>query len=314
MKLTFLGTASALPSPTRNVTALALGFDQRRGWWLFDCGEGTQHQLLRAPLSPARLDKLFVSHLHGDHCFGIPGLLCTRAMNGATERVDLYGPPGLAAYVASFEATTLTAFPFEVAVHELSHGDRVTDEELTVRAVGVRHAEPAPTLAWVVEEAPIPGRLQVERLRELGVDAGPLYGELKGGATVTTPDGREISGADFVDPPREGRTLALVFDAMDASAIADVARDPAILVHEATYLERTDAHLAEKNRHSTAAAAGRLATRIGARRLALHHFSPRYETGSADPGIADLVAEAAAHFDGEVVAARDLLELAIPLD
>ena len=249
MKITFLGTSAAIPSLRRNVSALALQFDQRREWWLFDCGEGTQQQLLKAGLSLAAIERIFISHLHGDHCFGLVGLLATRGMMGGV------------------------------------------------------------TLAFVVEEKDRQGHFKLEEAQALGIPPGPIYARLKRGEKFTLPDGREIDGATLVEPPRKGRKLALVFDAKDASGVQPFAQGAELAVHEATYAE-ADANLAEQNGHSTAAGAARFARAIGAKRLILTHFSPRYDQRAEDGiCIADLVREAEAEFaGGSVLAAKDFMQ------
>jgi ribonuclease Z len=310
MRIIFLGTAAALPTLTRNVSAIALVPEGRSSWWLFDCGEATQHQLLRSPLSAARLERVFISHLHADHCFGLPGLLCTRAMQGSRAPLFIYGPPGIQAFIDGVIATTATHLPYPLHYTEaVATMPLLDDGELAATAVVVEHI--ATTLAFVLSEHPRPGRLAIEKLQPLGLGGGPLYGRLQRGERVTLADGRVIDGKDFTGPPRPGRRVVIVADTSDASAVAGHGTGADLLIHEATYLEHRDAALAVKNRHATAAAAARLATRLGARRLALTHFSPRYESGGSLT-LAALAHEAAELFAGELIMAHDLLELGLP--
>ncbi|HLX62297.1 MAG TPA: MBL fold metallo-hydrolase, partial [Planctomycetota bacterium] len=135
MKLTFLGTAAGAPTLRRNVSALALQFDQRREWWLFECGEGTQHQLMKSELSLAPLRRIFISHLHGDHCFGLMGLLASRGLSGGTEPIDLYGPPGIADYIDAIRRTTGTRVAYPLEIHEIAaDGQIMEDDEYRVFA------------------------------------------------------------------------------------------------------------------------------------------------------------------------------------
>jgi ribonuclease Z len=313
VKITFLGTSSAVPTRNRNVSALALQFDQRPDWWLLDCGEGTQHQVMRSPLTLARLRRIFISHLHGDHCFGLMGLLATRGLQSGSSPVDVYGPVGLRDYVQSIQRTTGVNFQYPVQVIELAQsGVFFEDDEYMVRAVQVPHA--GLTFSFIVDEKPQAGRFRIEEALRLGIAPGPVFARLKNGERVTLPDGRLIDGATLVEPPRAGRKLALVCDTTDASAIIPFAQDADFLLHEATYLARTDSEAARLHRHATAAMAGALAARIRAKRLALTHFSPRYdgfEPGA--PRVADLVAEARQAFGSEaVVAAADFMSIEIP--
>ena len=308
MKLTFLGTSAAIPSLRRNVSALALQFDQRREWWLFDCGEGTQQQIMKASMSLAAIERIFISHLHGDHCFGLVGLLATRGMMGGVTPVHLYGPPGLSDFVASIQRTTGTRFAFALEIHEYEvDGPMAEDAEYRAYAARVIHG--GVTLAFVVEEKDRQGHFKLEEAQALGIPPGPIYARLKRGEKFTLPDGREIDGATLVEPPRKGRKLALVFDAKDASGVQPFAQGAELAVHEATYAE-ADANLAEQNGHSTAAGAARFARAIGAKRLILTHFSPRYDQRAEDGiCIADLVREAEAEFaGGSVLAAKDFMQ------
>lgn len=316
MRVTFLGTSAAMPTTRRNVSAIALQFDDKSDWWLFDCGEATQHQLLRAQAAPSRLERIFVSHLHGDHCFGLPGLLCSRAMQGSTAPITLHGPEPLDDFIDAVIRTTTTSFPFEVHVEAIAPTETFprkvyADARHEVTAVAVPHV--GLTLAFLIKELPLAGRFDAARARELGVPPGPAFGQLTRGEAYTTADGRVVQPDEVVGPPRPGRLIAVVSDAGDASAIAPHAAGADLLIHEATYAD-AEQLLARKHGHSTATDAARLAATIGARHLALTHFSPRYETRSSGdaPGLGALADEAAAHFDGPITLARDHEQLEIP--
>jgi ribonuclease Z len=315
MRLIFLGTAAAIPTLRRNVSGLALQFDQRREWWLFECGEGTQHQLLKTDLSLAALQRVFISHLHGDHCFGLAGLLATRGMTGGLAPLDLYGPPGIAEYIGAIQRTTGMRLAYPVQIHEISGENGAAaaiaeDEEYRAFAARVQHA--GVTLAFVIEEKDRAGHFRVDEAQALGIPPGPVYARLKRGETVTLADGRVVDGATLVDPPRSGRKLAFVSDASDASALLPLAQNADLVIHEATYAE-ADAELARQNNHSTAAEAGRFAKSANASQLIITHFSPRYDQ-RAEEGltIAHLAAEAEREFAPQrVLAAKDFMQYEI---
>lgn len=308
MKLTFLGTVSATPTGRRNVSGMALQFDQASYWWLFDCGEGTQHQIIQTNFTLARLSRIFISHLHGDHCFGLMGLLASRGMQEGREPVVVYGPSGIEEYIRVTKKVTGMHLPYPLEVHEITSGIIYEDAMFAVRAVEVVHV--GETYSFVVEEKKQPGRFQVEKAQAMGIPPGPIYGQLKSGKTVTLPDGKKLDGSEFVDPPREGRKLVLVMDTCNASAVVPYADGAQLLVHESTYLEREDVQLARRSGHSTAADAAKMATKIGTKALILNHFSQRYEGGKNKRiRISDLVQEAKDHFSGEIIAARDYLEV-----
>ena len=313
MKITFLGTSSATPTRRRNVSALGFQPDQRADWWLFDCGEATQHQIMRSPFTLHRLSNIFITHLHGDHCFGLPGLLASRALQGATSQIDLYGPRGIKDFIDSVRRACGFHLSFPLEIHETTPGIIFEDAEFTVRAVEVIHA--GRTYSHIVDEKPQPGHFRVDDAKALNIPPGPLYGKLKNGERITLPDGREIDGATLVDPPRIGRKAVLMSDTCDGSAAQPFAQSADLVVHEATYLGSEHADEAREHRHSTAADAGRFASAVNAKRLAITHLSARYE--QVIPGaktVADLVAEARSVFAGDVIAAEDFLTIELPKD
>jgi len=312
MKLTFLGTGSAVPTRTRNTTALALQLEQRSEWWLFDCGEGTQHQVLRSTFTLPKLRRIFISHMHGDHCFGLPGLLATRSLQSAEMPLDLYGPAGLSDFIQGIRATTGTHFSYPLHVHGAKNGEiAFEDDEISVRAVEVVHA--GKTFAYIVDEKSQPGRFRIEDATRLGIPAGPIYAKLKRGESATLDDGRVIDGKTLVDPPRSGRKLALIFDSCDSSNVLPFAQNADLMLHEATFLESRDKEHAHEYGHSTSADAARFAQQANAKRLVLSHFSSRYDNYEpGEPNISDLLAEAKAVFpEREIIAAKDFLTLEI---
>lgn len=277
-----------MPTRARNVSSVALRLPQRGELWLFDCGEGTQHQLLRSDLNISQITRIFITHLHGDHVYGLMGLLATCGMSGHARRIDLYGPRNLDQYVREVSRRTQfhTSYPMEV--HTVEPGEVLDDGEFKVTCGQLKHRIPA--FGFRVEEHDRPGHFDVERARESGIPPGPLYGRLKAGERVTLPDGRTFDGADFTGPTLKGRSVVYCTDTIYCPAAVELARDADVLIHEATFAE-TDAHLAERSLHSTAAMAARTAREAGARKLVLTHISPRYVPGGAF-GPQDLLREA----------------------
>lgn len=279
MKLTFLGTSSATPTRKRNVSALALTFVQRGVWWLFDCGEGTQHQVLRSPLKLSRLERIFITHLHGDHIFGLPGLLASRSLgDSADEPLTIHGPTGIRRFVENALGITRThlAYPLHFAEIEADSRPSTILSESDVRVECAPLAHGITVFAFAVVESDKPGRLDVDRLRELGVPQGPLYAELKAGKSITLPDGNIVDGREFVGQTIRGRKVVICGDTMPNPNTAAIARDADVLVHEATFIDE-DGDLARRANHSTARQAAQAAVDAGARTLILTHFSPRYD-------------------------------------
>jgi ribonuclease Z len=307
MRITFLGTSSGAPSMARNVSALVLRLPNSSTLWLFDCGEGTQHQAMRARLRLGHLERIFITHMHGDHVFGLPGLLASRSLQvSANSPVVVYGPSGLEDLVRSTLLTTETtlSYPLEfVTVHE---GQVFRGGSVTVTAAPASHRIEA--WAYAVDEDDSPGRLDVRRAMAAGVPFGPLLGRLKAGERVTLCDGSEVSGNELLGPSTPGRRVVYTGDTRYCDSIVALANGADLLIHEATYVA-DDGGLAERAAHSTSAIAAEVAKRAGVQKLALTHFSARYES-SAGTRMAEMLGEATRVFPNTILA-EDLLTVEI---
>lgn len=273
LRVVFLGTAAGTPSRERNVSSVAIALDG--SVLLFDCGEATQHQLLRSPLTSGSIDAVFLSHLHGDHVYGLPGLLATMSMNARQRPLDVFGPQGTDDYVASVLRTTHHHPLFEVRVHcsaEPSREELYRGRGFTVTASLLDHC--VPSLGFCVIEDDFRGRIDVAKAQELGVPPGPLFGQLQRGEDVRIGD-RVVHASDIVGPPRRGRRVVFCGDTRPCPAAVELARDADLLIHEATYDNSLTTEAGERF-HSTAAGAARVAAEAGVRRLILTHFSTRY--------------------------------------
>lgn len=297
-----------MPTRARNVSGVALRLPQRAEVWLFDCGEATQHQLLRSDLRISQITRVFVTHMHGDHVFGLPGLLATCGMAGGARRIDVYGPRPLADYLRETTAHSQTRFSYPVQVHPIEAAGTVyEDGDYEVTCAPLRHR--VRSFGYRVTERDRPGRFDVERARSLGVPEGPLYGRLKRGGRVTLADGRVIEGAELTGATEPGRALAYCTDTVYCPAAVELGREADLLIHEATFAS-SDAELARQSMHSTASDAARVASEARARRLVITHLSPRY--ADVNPVTAqDLLAEARSVFPPTELA-RDFLTLDIP--
>lgn len=293
-----------MPSMRRNVSALALRMTSHGGRvWLFDCGEATQHQILKTPVKLSKLDKLFVTHLHGDHIFGLPGLLGSRAFQGGEAPLTLYGPNGLRQFVQTALAVAETQLPYPLHFVEVADGMTFAADPFTVEVARLEHR--IDSFGYRLCEHPAPGKLQAARLRADGVPPGPLYRRLKRGETVVLPDGRTIDGRDYVASPVPGRQLAILGDTRYCEAAVQLARNADVLVHEATFA-RAEAALAAKYYHATALDAARVACDADVGTLILTHISARYE-GAAN----ELLAEAEQVFPNTYIA-HDLWSYELP--
>lgn len=303
MELTFLGTSSGAPTRHRNVSGLALRLDGT--WDLFDCGEATQHQLLHTSLSLSKLRRVFISHLHGDHCFGLFGLLGSRSMDAASSPLSIYGPPGLRSMVETVLHLSSTHLTFPLDIHELDPaGGRVIElRDLTVDALPLTHR--VESFAWSIREADRSGRFDFDAARAAGVPDGPLFARLQRGETIELDDGARVRPGDVCGPARPGRRVVIAGDNSDPASLFERVGDVDLAVHEATYTESVLARTGDDHGHSTAARVATAAERYGVKSLVLTHFSARYRDHGTGATIDDVRQEARQHFAGTLFLAND---------
>jgi ribonuclease Z len=300
LSVTFLGTGAACPTVDRNVAGLAV---QREGETiLFDCGEGTQRQMMRYGVGFS-FAEVFFTHFHADHMLGITGLLRTMGLQDRTAPVTLYGPRGAPKILGAAMSLGIERNKFPVEVVEIRAGDRLRRDEYDIVVFETEHR--ADTVGYALAEHTRLGRFHPERARELGVPEGPLWGRLHKGETVTLDDGRTVSPPDLVGAPRRGRTVVYSGDTRPHLALLQAARGADLLIHEATF-GGDEAERAVETGHSTAAEAARVALEAGVRRLVLTHISPRYTRDAPE-----LLAEARAVFP-ETAIARDGMTVEVP--
>lgn len=306
LKLTFLGTGAACPTLERNVSSLAL---TREGeTMLFDCGEGTQRQMMRYGVT-FTFREIFFTHYHSDHLLGVIGLLRTLGLlnifGGAerSEGLTLHGPKGARRILEHAMAVGIERNKFPVEVNELTPGDRIRRAEYDIVTFETEHR--ADTIGYALVEHTRLGRFNPDKARELGIPEGPLWGKIHKGEPVTLADGRIVTPAELVGGPRPGRTVVISGDTRPVPALQAAARGADLLVHEATF-SHADLARARETGHTTAREAAELAREAGVRRLALTHISPRYSREAPE-----LLAEARAIFP-ETVIARDGMELEVP--
>jgi ribonuclease Z len=230
--------------------------------------------------------------MHGDHIYGLMGLLASCGLAGSTERIDMYGPADLDDYLRASKRYSQTNFSYPVQLHAVQPGVIYEDEEFIVSCRMLKHRVPA--FGYRVEEKDRPGRFDVEKAKALGIPAGPLYGLLKRGETVTLPDGRQINGSELCGELEMGRKVVYCTDTVYCDNAVELAKDADVLIHEATFAHK-DAQLAFERLHSTSTMAAQVAHLAGVKQLIMTHFSPRYAPGNAI-GLDDLLEEARAIF------------------
>jgi ribonuclease Z len=292
----FIGTAGSAPTARRGLPATLV----RRGGdrLLFDCGEGTQRQLLRS-IGLVELDEIFLTHFHADHFLGLPGMLKTFGLRGREAPLTIYGPPGLRALFEVLKPV-VGGTAYDVELVELEPNVPLERDGYLVAPFQVAHRVAA--YGYAVVEAERPGRFDEERARELGVEPGPDYGRLQSGEAVSA-NGRDVTPDEVLGEPRPGRRIVLAGDTAPTDATRAVAHGADLLVHEATFTVEEAARAAETG-HSTARGAAELAAAAEVTLLAINHVSPRYSPK-------ELEAEAREVFDATIVP-RDFDRVEIP--
>ncbi|XP_007429378.1 zinc phosphodiesterase ELAC protein 1 isoform X1 [Python bivittatus] len=358
MDVTFLGTGAAYPSPTRGASATVVRFEGE--CWLFDCGEGTQTQFMKSHLKAGKITKIFITHLHGDHFFGLPGLLCTISLQCSPDPnklpVDIYGPLGLKDFLQRTMELSRSQLVFPYVVHELvptsnqcpaeewkevfsmnreevsslePQGDTIylnpaedsyflmDNGPVVIKAFRLFHR--IPSFGFLVEEKPRTGKLNAQKLKELGIQPGPLYGKLKEGVPITLENGTIISPVDVLESPFPGRKICILGDCSGVvgDGISTLCSEADILVHEAT-LDDSQMDKAKERGHSTPKTAAEFAKLCKARKLVLSHFSQRYkpanQIGEGDADVTELKKQAELVLNGQdVVLAEDFMTISIPV-
>ncbi|WP_149453113.1 ribonuclease Z [Pasteuria penetrans] len=297
MQLHFLGTGAGCPTLLRNVSALALQMPEQGGIiWLFDCGEGTQHRIHASPLRLPKLTHIFITHLHGDHVFGLPGILSSRASQGATEPLTLYGPEGITNLVETILRISSTRLRYPLSIIEWKDGDVFLEPPFALTIAELEHG--IPSFGIRLDEYPArPGSLNTEKLQSHGIPAGPLYGQLKKQELTLLPNGNLLRREDFLLPSPPPRCLVICGDTRPSPTTVQLAHKTQILVHEATY-RHSETERAERFYHSTSIEAARVAREAGIRTLLLNHLSARYDREAAQ----ELLMEARSIFPNTEVA------------
>src|SRR5688500_9679217 len=301
LSLVLLGTSASRPTVERNVSSIALAREGET--MLFDCGEGTQRQMMRYGVSFS-LSDIFFTHFHADHVIGVIGLMRTMALQGRIETLRLWGPKGGSRHLKRAEQFGVDRLTFPVEIQELDGGQAVKRNGYSVLPFSVEHG-PGPAFGYALVEDDRKGRFDPDTAREMGIPEGPMWGKIHRGESVTLESGRVVEPSELVGPRRPGRTVVITGDTRPCDSTETAAKNADLLVHEATFGDE-EADRAVETGHSTAREAALLARHAGCRRLLLTHFSARYSRDAAE-----LEMQARAEFQ-DVTIAKDGMVIEVP--
>ncbi|MBD1583878.1 ribonuclease Z [Pseudoalteromonas sp. S16_S37] len=307
MQIQFLGTSSGSPSRYRNMSAVAVSFDSAKQWLLVDCAEGTQHQILETNLSPAKLAVICITHIHGDHCYGLPGLLSSMSLCGRSEPVSLIAPQKLIHFIHASLALTDVKLGFDLICHNVEELKAPLKLSLCqIEAIELKHR--VPSFGYKITETQIPKKLKIEQLKADNIESGPHYNALQKGHDVVYKN-ITLHAKEYTFDSWRPRTVIICGDNEKPAKLANYLSDVDLLVHEATFTHADLLKVGTHTGHSDAKRVAEFAQQHAVARLALTHLSVRYH----GPGMLEpLKREACEHYQGELYFAEDLLSLTIP--
>jgi len=277
LQLTFLGTSAGKPTKERNVSALALELEQDNKWYLFDCGEATQHQIVRSRLYIGKLDTIFITHLHGDHYYGLPGLLTTKKLDAALKPLNIYGPKGIKKFLECVLDVSPEHLGYRLKIIEFEAEETFFFDKFSLKVLPLTHS--IESFAFYIKENDISNKLNEKKLRAIGLEPSPLYGELKRGRSITF-QGKNLEPKAFMLKPIPGRSLIIAGDNGKPDVLGRYLKDLDLLVHECTYTQESYDNLAVKVLHTTAKELGTVVREKRVKNLIASHINPRYNKNS----------------------------------
>jgi len=314
MNFEFLGTSAGSPTKERNVTALILSRGAGKKWFLIDCGEGTQHQLLKTGFSVYNLEAIFITHSHGDHCYGLPGLLASASMSGRTQPLTLVAPRNLRKFIGSVVENTYLNLNFEIIHVDVES----LDEPLEIGSFKVQKfplSHVVPSYAYRFEEINIPGKLDIERLKAEGIESGPVWGRLFRGETILLENGNHLKSKDYLLPGRKARCILIAGDNDTPELLTEACVGVGVLVHESTWTKDISVKIGKDPQHCTAEKIAAFAEQNQIPCLVLTHFSPRYQSYSGKHhSIKDIEKEARDNYSGNLFLAKDFDQYSIQVN
>ncbi len=302
LQLTFLGTSAGKPTKERNVSAVGLEFEQDNKWYLFDCGEATQHQILRSRLSIGKLDTIFITHMHGDHYYGLPGLLSSKKLDTAFRPLTVYGPTGIKKFLECVIDVSFENLGYELYIIEFKAEERIHFDKFSLKILALEHS--IESFAFYIKENDITNKLNEEKLRSIGLEPSPLYGELQRGQSITF-QGIKLEPKEYMLSPIRGRSLIIAGDNSKPDILGSYLEEIDLLVHECTYTQEDYDQLQVKVLHTTAKELGNAVQKSRVKNLIASHINPRYNNNSTK-SVEVLYSEIKEYYKGSLFIANDL--------
>jgi ribonuclease Z len=306
MEIIFLGSSSGTPTRTRNVSAVAIKRANTKSWVLVDCGEGTQHQILRTNLALKHLSAIFITHVHGDHSYGLPGLLASATMTGRKDPLLIIGPKPMDSFIKNIRNFSQLKLCFDITfqpVEELT--GKMETAYFSIETAELSHR--VPSFAYAFTEKQMHAKLNVEKLQQRGIKPGPIWGRLQNGEDVQIEDGSRLKSDDFLLKSGRPRKIIVAGDNDKPALIKPLLNQNAdVLIHEATYTDNILEKVGPEAQHSSAKNIAQFAASVSLKNLILTHFSPRYQDDlEKSPSIRDIENEARQYYQGNLFLAND---------
>ena len=315
MEIIFLGTSSGTPTKTRNVSGLAIKMIANKSWCLVDCGEGTQQQILKTKLSLNRLSAIFITHLHGDHCYGLPGLIASATMTGRSDDLTIIGPAASKEYFEAIQKHSQMRLSYKinfVAVELIGSYNKLNDFNVEIIQLSHRVA----SYAYGFIEKNIKAKLNVKKLKKDQIEPGTIWGELHKGSDITLHNGSTLISDEYVLDKRNARKIIISGDNDNPELLKKAAKTSQVLVHEATYTDEVAQKVGKAPQHSSAKMVAKFAETAALPNLVLTHFSPRYQLQAtkSNHSILEIQQEAEKHYHGKLFLAEDFTCLQLDID
>lgn len=308
MELIFLGTSSGTPTKERNVSGCGVRLKNSKSWCLVDCGEGTQHQLLHTDLSMNQLQAIFITHVHGDHCYGLPGLLASAGMNSRKQKLKIIGPKNIEQMLDAIMHFSDMYLPYELEFYDVENLDyRQLDEGLDFNCEVIELSHRVPSYAYSLSAKCQTHKLNIAKLKQDKIQPGPIWGQLQKGQDVELEDGKLIESSDYLIASDRPKKVIIGGDNDTPELLFKSAQSADVIVHESTYTQEMSDKIGPAPQHCSAQKIAQLAEKVAVKNLVLTHFSARYQSNiEKSPSIADIQAEAKQFYSGNLLLANDL--------